>query len=400
MFGAVLFLAGVSKPPSLPKWGKSMVCYLTWAAFFLTLLTVIVGAGALGFCSVVYSIKLPATDGVWLRIREATTLTALLAGFLIVIASAARGLKRSTRERVSSSIPFVIFFVLSFALFAASFVIFLGSCAAAFGEAFLSVNLSFLPEWALGFLGSSLWVWPFLLLLAYEVRQIFIEYVGDVAVYVTPNKLDRFCEIRQKIKDLAYNTASAVYFAQDGAGFLYDKIAVVGHSLGSVIAYDTLNRLLNEDQLAFTKFGAIERTCLLETFGSPLDKIAFFFTIEGKSTFEIREQLAAVVQPLISLAQSDDDIQPRNKIPWVNVYSPNDIVSGKVQLYDLPEPPSDQAARARIAAVYYPPLGQNPDGVKAVDRVVDPDAVIPLVAHVEYWKNKTVWTKLRDALTA
>jgi hypothetical protein len=24
------------------------------------------------------------------------------------------------------------------------------------------------------------------------------------------------------------------------------------------------------------------------------------------------------------------------RFPWINVYSPNDIVSGKVELYDLP----------------------------------------------------------------
>ena len=68
-----------------------------------------------------------------------------------------------------------------------------------------------------------------------------VQYVGDVAIYVTSNKLDRFDEVRSKIKETARTVASAVFTAYDSAGpkFLYDKIAVVGHSLGSVIAYDT-----------------------------------------------------------------------------------------------------------------------------------------------------------------
>jgi hypothetical protein len=42
-----------------------------------------------------------------------------------------------------------------------------------------------------------------------------------------------------------------------------------------------------------------ERTATLVTLGSPLDKTAFLFTIQGKDTLHIRERLAATVQPLI-----------------------------------------------------------------------------------------------------
>jgi hypothetical protein len=30
----------------------------------------------------------------------------------------------------------------------------------------------------------------------------------------------------------------------------------------------------------------------------------------------------------------------------------------------------------------------------AVHNVVDRDAAVPLVAHVDYWKNRTVWNEL------
>ena len=82
----------------------------------------------------------------------------------------------------------------------------------------------------------------------------------------------------------------------------------------------------------------------------------------------MREQLASVVQPLIT------DTDSRREIPWVNVYSRNDIISGELKLYDLPD--------------------GNPGGAKSVEHVKDPDAIVPLVAHVEYWNNKTVWKRL------
>ena len=44
----------------------------------------------------------------------------------------------------------------------------------------------------------------------------------------------------------------------------------VGHSLGSVIAYDALNRLLRDDAAASVALEVKKRTKLLLTFGSPL----------------------------------------------------------------------------------------------------------------------------------
>ena len=182
------------------------------------------------------------------------------------------------------------------------------------------------------------------------------------------NKLDRFCKIRQEIKQIASGSVTGIYTARsaDDSSWEYSKIAIVGHSLGSVIAYDTLNKLLNLDDITGNHVDVEKRTCLLETFGSPLDKIAFFFTIQGKETFHIREQLAAVVQPLIQ------SYAKFRTFPWVNVYSGNDIVSGSLQFYDLP----DTSYKFNV------------------ENIPDPDAVVPLAAHVDYWKNDLVWQQL------
>ena len=115
----------------------------------------------------------------------------------------------------------------------------------------------------------------------------------------------------------------------------------------------------------------VDRTGVLLTFGSPLDKTAFFFSVMGKNTRHIREQLAAVVQPLIEYPAV------RDRIEWVNVFSRNDIVSGSLDFYQFPDPP---------------PAGAP--AVQPVLNVPDEDALIPLVAHVEYWSNVTVWNQL------
>jgi hypothetical protein len=149
---------------------------------------------------------------------------------------------------------------------------------------------------------------------------------------------------------------------------------LVGHSLGSVIAYDTLNRLMLDDWLCGGALQVAERTATMVTFGSPLNKTAFLFTIQGKDTLHIRERLASTVQPLIM------SYPKFRKLKWINVYSRNDIVSGDLKFYDLPGYQDDP-----VPAV-------------AVQNIKDRDAAVPLVAHVAYWKNKTVWKELLSAI--
>ena len=223
-----------------------------------------------------------------------------------------------------------------------------------------------------GVLTSQFWIWPFLFLISAVVRNLLVQFVGDVTAYISSNKIDRFEDIRKKIKDAAKESAGAVYLAKanDSDDFEYERVAVVGHSLGSVIAYDTLNRLIADDALAADVTGITRRTGLFLTFGSPLDKIAFFFSVMGKNTQHIREQLAAVVQPMIQ------DYRNRT-FRWVNVYSRNDIICGSLDFYDLP-------------GTSAPP---------GVENVRDEDALIPLVAHVEYWKNLTLWKQLLAEVT-
>ena len=177
--------------------------------------------------------------------------------------------------------------------------------------------------------------WPVLVALSLFMRNFLIQYAGDVAVYAAPHRLDRFNDLRTRILECVLARARAVYEATVDGRPYYSKVLIVGHSLGSVISYDVLNRLLSEDEAAEkakrTKSirGVRERTGLLLTFGSPLDKFAYLFAVQGQGqTFEAREALAASVQPMIT------DRTLREALRWVNVYSPWDLFGGLLKFYD------------------------------------------------------------------
>lgn len=298
--------------------------------------------------------------------------------------------------------------------------------------------------------------WLVLVAASAFIRSLLVQYVGDVAVYVAPHTLDRFNDTRSKIKDCVYRQARAVFAL--GNGKAYSEVVIVGHSLGSVIVYDALNRLINEDEIVKREkasrppfLDVLGRTRMLLTFGSPLDKIAYLFALQGNRTSEAREALAAEVQPLI-----------RNfgfrGFEWINIWSRWDIISGSLDFYDTPlwdQLPHETDDPAKIRSWVEKRKGRpawrrglgcpkdNPEALRfdfggsgpklepiswedffaifeaaylklqydpesgehrlvsryRVDNVEDRDATTLLAAHTEYWHNTTLIDKLYGALS-
>lgn len=210
--------------------------------------------------------------------------------------------------------------------------------------------------------------WPLLLVASAKIRSLLVQYIGDVAIYVSPYKLDRHYELREQIRGRAVDTARAVYQMRHEDGSGYGAVVVTGHSLGSVVAYDVLNRLVMEDE-AGARLDVVARTPLFLTFGSPLDKTAFVFGVQGEKAVG-RDALATTVQPLIR----GYDSRPAR---WVNIHSPWDVVSGPLHFYDVPGA-----------------------GSRGVQNLRDERATTLLAAHVEYTGNPLLYRTILDALGA
>ncbi|MGH7677180.1 MAG: hypothetical protein ACRENU_01860 [Gemmatimonadaceae bacterium] len=218
--------------------------------------------------------------------------------------------------------------------------------------------------------------WALLVLASAYIRQVLVQFVGDVAVYVMPYKLDAFADLRHEIHETVCKVARELYGMTEPASAkkLYDEVIVVGHSLGSVIAYDVLNHLIREDEAANHSRDIVGRTPLFITFGSPLDKTAFIFALQGRKTSEARDALAAAVQPLVRS-------YAHRPTRWVNIHSAWDIISGHLGFYDLREH-----------------LKKGNEHPQAVTNLKDKEASTLLVAHTEYWGNDLVFKTIYDAL--
>ncbi|MFQ5795612.1 MAG: hypothetical protein ACE5JP_11255 [Candidatus Bipolaricaulia bacterium] len=164
-----------------------------------------------------------------------------------------------------------------------------------------------------------------------------VGYIGDIAIYTTMDQKSRHYRVRQQI--LAESQALLEAILKDEQ---YDRVIVAGHSLGSVIAYDTLNRLNIKAELPSGVSLPLAKLQGLITFGSPLDKIAFFFREQVGEDQHVRHQ---IIQHLHSfkvkpLRQDPNPyfltspVTPKlDELSWVNYYNNKDPISGRLDFY-------------------------------------------------------------------
>lgn len=262
------------------------------------------------------------------------------------------------------------------------------------------------PEWiqSLMFPSSASWahwiyalvafsVWIGLVLLAFWSKGILTQYAGSLVAYLSPYKDSKWEDLRHQVQQRGLELACLVYEGYKlPSGWIpkYDKIVILGHSLGSVIAYDTLNAMINIEAARLPKGAqnpAVERTKGLITFGSPLDKTAFLFRVQLKtghgrldSQGELRETMVSAVQPLISNYDSYrfNAAPPPQRPKWINLWSRMDIISGHLDYYDEPTVPE-----------------KDP---RHVQNLIDPGATIPIAAHNQYWTTKLLRKTTYDEL--
>ena len=144
------------------------------------------------------------------------------------------------------------------------------------------------------YLGSILeFIRPVIKVLFRKVTKTFVEYMGDVAIYTTTDVKSKHYNIRKLILYDSFKQVETLTKDKD-----IENIIIVGHSLGSVIAYDTINRLnylINSNKEETDKeainMDLANKIKGFVTFGSPLDKTAFFFREHTSKEQYVRRQI-------------------------------------------------------------------------------------------------------------
>ena len=178
--------------------------------------------------------------------------------------------------------------------------------------------------------------------LALFLSRVLVKYVGDIALYATADENASFFRTRAKILDGAAQVLKALC---DNPA--YEGVYVAGHSLGSVIGYDAINRLVRDARVVShtaSSGSGISRLRGLLTFGSPLDTVYYFFRTVVEPSQPIRAQVLSSLHAFRKQPSGRDygpfqfaryELPRLNDFIWLNVFSPSDHVSRRLVFYQV-----------------------------------------------------------------
>jgi hypothetical protein len=205
-------------------------------------------------------------------------------------------------------------------------------------------------------------------LLAFPFARLLVRTLGDVEVYATYTEASERHEAHEACVAQGVAVLRRALADPDTS-----RVVLVGHSLGSVVAWDALRTLALE---ARARAGApdaprIDKLARVITYGSPVDKIRFFHFADDRADPTFRRVLETL---RVDTAGAPFDTRPGG-LAWDNYFDPADLVAGRL------ESPNDRAMTSPVINV----------------AVANGEFANPFTTHVDYLKNRIV---LDGVLTA
>jgi hypothetical protein len=232
-------------------------------------------------------------------------------------------------------------------------------------------------------------LYAFLVLVAYVGQKILTSAIGCLAVYLGADDLSKNFAARSQILHECTTMLINLLAGRDETGtpnekWTYDEVLVAGHSLGSVIAYDSLSQLIVRDLAKDPSLDGVPLAKVrgLLTFGCPLNKVVYFFRARTNLRTNVLSQILYMLHSFRLRTPLPPDANPAIAVPhpfpekvpfapdflWYNAYSPFDIISGRMQFY-------------------------NADLDVPVER-----GVTPWTAHLSYWENDDLYSLFSDLM--
>ncbi|MBI3914036.1 MAG: alpha/beta hydrolase, partial [Chloroflexi bacterium] len=154
-----------------------------------------------------------------------------------------------------------------------------------------------------------------------------------------------------------------------------ESIHLFAHSLGTVIAYDTLVHLGRDAGALIRKNDAVHaKIKSLVTYGSPLNKVRM---LANKATEAAQSDPPVEIMPGFDCTRFDDNAilpQDRRDFRWLNHFSPHDFVSDTLSQYHKAQDPDSRGEDPTIPHEYWTPSAND-----------------LLTAHGAYWDDKEFW---------
>lgn len=177
------------------------------------------------------------------------------------------------------------------------------------------------------------------------------NYLGDVQIWSTYQETDVNYQKRQEIIDKAVQLLKHVL-----ADSKCQRVVVIAHSLGTAIAIDALLDLGKFNRARKTEapmFGPIklEKLDHVVTFGSPIDKIHYFFESHADKHHRYN-RVVDEVRGDIGEVPFAKNRKPH--IHWINFWDIGDVISGPLETPSNPRNPWLRVDNVRVQSYRFP----------------------------------------------
>ena len=163
------------------------------------------------------------------------------------------------------------------------------------------------------------------------ITRFLSDYLGDVLLWATYQETD---EKYRKRKEILESTMRVLqHVLRDGA---CGRVIVVAHSLGATIAHDALLKLRHYNEARMhepTSPLDFDKLDLLITFGSPIDKIHYFFESQKGGTY-VYDRMVETVRGDLGTEPFAKNRKPR--VHWINFWDRADIIGGSLHTPNSP----------------------------------------------------------------
>lgn len=276
----------------------------------------------------------------------------VLAGLLAVLLK----LSSKTKSPVISTITYAFFILFCWCFPLGGLLILLKNFDGVLGD-FLSTAPG--GHWGVGLAGGA-----FAVTSAF-IRSFLDGYVGDVTAYIGGYASSKFFRARRDISERMDRVLNATTEKK------CDHLVIYAHSLGTVVAYDALNRFILklESEKPKAQIPRVKERISFLTYGSPLNKIAYLFRSESGTQDIIRNDLLASRYPITCPMRFE---ALGLEFRWTNVWAKFDIVAGSLKYF---HDESQLTGRVR--------------------NVLDEDNIVPLACHSQYSDHNTLKEELK-----
>ncbi len=168
---------------------------------------------------------------------------------------------------------------------------------------------------------------------ALGVTRFLTDSVGDVQQFVAYEEVEPLYARRKRILDTAVATLRHVLMDK-----MCDRVTVVAHSLGTVVALDAILRIRGmnradhpsgDDTVVMCGPPALRLIHHFITSGSPIDKVSYFFTAFRSKTPGLETLVDELRGDIGSVPFSLPGRQPH--VHWVNFWDLGDVISGSLE---------------------------------------------------------------------